>query len=148
MNKGAVIQCYVRSNYVCNGYIIQGPPSTTESITTLSAGCREEDESLIQPEEPAAVITSADNTEAISLYPNPNGGQFRLDISRLNNEKAEVRIEVMNVLGQTILTRVSEAKDGFGNELITLPETASSGTYFVRVTAGNNVYSMKVDVSK
>jgi len=148
LGKGNEMSCYVKSNYTCNGYVIGGPSSTVEMITTLSSGCREEEENVLEPETPSTQIIAADNSEAISIYPNPNGGQFQLDISRLSNDAAEVRVEVMNVLGQTVLTRISEAADGHGNEIIYLPESCAAGTYFVRVTVGSNIYTAKVNVSR
>ncbi len=148
LGKGYEMSCYVKANYVCNGYVIGGPSSTIQNITTLSAGCREEEQDMLQPEIPSSQIISADNSEAISIYPNPNGGQFALDISRMSNDEVQVKIEVMNVLGQTVLTNISEIKDGHGNEIVTLPETTAAGTYFVRVTSGSNIYTAKVNVSR
>jgi len=148
LGKGYVMDCYVKANYICNGYVLGGPASTIRQITTLSAGCREEEENVLEPETPSTQIISSDNSEAISIYPNPNNGQFTLDISRLSNETVEVRTEVMNVLGQTVLTNISEANNGHGNEIITLPASVSAGTYFVRVTVGGNVYTAMVNVSR
>jgi hypothetical protein len=151
LGKGVVEEAYVRSIYDCTGYIALGAPSLLQTITTLSSGCRDEDQDntvLIEPEEPAVQITSPDNSEILSLYPNPNGGQFQIDISRISHAEEQVRIEVMNVIGQTVLTYISSIKDGHTNEMINLPSTTASGTYFVRVTVGENVYTTKVNISK
>ncbi len=148
LGKGYEMSCYVKANYTCNGYVIGGPSSSVQTITTLSSGCREEEQNILTPETPSTQIISPDQSEAISIYPNPNSGQFQLDISRLSIDAVQVRVEVMNVLGQTVLTRISEAADGHGNENINLPESCTAGTYFVRVTVGSNVYTAKVNVNK
>ena len=141
------MEVYVRSIYSCTGYITIGPASSTQTITTQSAGCREEDET-VTPDQPSTQVISSDNSEILSLYPNPNGGQFMIDISRLGNEEQPVRIEVMNLVGQTLLTSISTVTDGHSNEMINLPASAASGTYIVRVMVGKNVYTTKVNISK
>ncbi len=147
-SPGTIAEAYTRSIYQCSGYTTTGPPSTLETISTLTAGCRDEEGDLLEPIEPTTQITSADNSEMIALYPNPTSGQFNLDVSRLSSEEAEMRIEVMNTVGQTVLTRISSVNHGFGNEIITMPGSSAAGTYFVRVTIGENVYTTKVNITK
>src|SRR5205085_283806 len=138
---------YVRSVYTCSGYVTLGPLSTIESTTTLSSGCRGEENEVVA-DDPAAQLVSADNGEMVSLYPNPNSGQFTLDISRISMEEEQVRIEVMNLVGQTVVTHFASVNNGLMNESINLPKSVTSGTYFVRVTVGKNVYTSKVNISK
>src|SRR6185436_7279325 len=145
LGKGVTMECFVRSIYQCNGYTTSGPASTIETISTLTSGCREEAEEQITAEEPTIQIISADNSEMVSLYPNPNSGQFMIDISRLSNEEDQVKVEVMNLVGQTVLTNISTVTYGHLNEYINLPESTTTGTYFVRVTVGTNVYTTKVN---
>ncbi len=71
-----------------------------------------------------------------------------VDISRTSNTAEQVRIEVLNLVGQTILTNISTVTDGHGNIIINMPESFAAGTYFVRVLSGDNVYTTKVNVSK
>ena len=75
------------------------------------------------------------------LSPNPTTGQFRLDVR--NGQTGKVRIEVLNVLGSTLLT-VEDAKtaDAYARtlELSHLP----GGTYVVRFSAGQTVIRKKI----
>lgn len=75
-------------------------------------------------------------TSEITLYPNPNNGQFQLD---LPTESANVAI--YNTLGKLVLNK--EVSD---NEVINL-EGAGKGIYMMVITSGNKVSSKKVIVN-
>lgn len=84
-----------------------------------------------------------DINSAIKIYPNPsNDGVIYLDTKKLNYSK----IEVVNILGSTIAIENKEAKL---NEKIKLDlNTLPAGTYFVRVTAGDKIYSERFFITK
>jgi hypothetical protein len=145
---GRTYQVFVRSVYNCNGFVTYGPSSQVETITTLSSGCRDEDAEQPQENKPATQQYAPDNSEVFSLYPNPNTGKFVVDLSRLSMEEDAVRIEVINMLGQTVLTHLTSISGGHMSEYINLPGGTAAGTYIVRLTAGKNVYTAKINVSK
>jgi hypothetical protein len=146
--SGRTYDVFVRSLYNCNGFLTFGPPSQTLDITTKSAGCREEETPQPEENKPAVQQYSSDNQEVFSLYPNPNNGEFMVDLSRLSTEEDAVRIEVINMIGQTVITHLTTISGGYMNEFINLPTGTAAGTYFVRLTAGKNVYTSKINVSK
>lgn len=84
-----------------------------------------------------------DMNSTIKIYPNPsNDGVVFLDTKKINFSK----IEVVNILGSTITIENKEAvtNDKIRLDLNTLP----AGTYFVRVTSGNKVYTERFFIAK
>lgn len=84
-----------------------------------------------------------DLNSTIKIYPNPsNDGVVYLDTKKVNFSK----IEVVNVLGSTVALENKEAivNDKVKLDLNTLP----AGTYFVRITAGNKVYTERFFITK
>ena len=70
-----------------------------------------------------------------------------IDLNQTKTEEQSVRIEILNIMGQTLLTDFTTT-NGHLNEFINMPESIVTGTYFARVTVGSNVYTSKVSVSK
>lgn len=127
-NPSSSIQCYVRSN-ACNN--AAGPASTIETVT-LPATCRVElvTDSTSQfnfgtPDE----VVSAE----LNIYPNPNSGMFKINYLSASTEDHNVRLEVMNMLGQTIQTDIVEINSGILNYSMNTNSELASGIYFVRV---------------
>jgi hypothetical protein len=84
-----------------------------------------------------------DINSAIRIYPNPsNDGIVYLDPKKINYSK----VEVINILGSVVATENKEinSSEKLKLNLNTLP----SGTYFVRVTSGNKVYTERFFISK
>jgi hypothetical protein len=52
------------------------------------------------------------------------------------------------MLGQTVLTNLTSISGSHMSEYINLPNGTSAGTYIVRLTAGKNVYTAKIDISR
>lgn len=75
-------------------------------------------------------------TSEITLYPNPNNGQFQLDLA---TESATV--SVYDTLGKQIFN-----KEVLDNEVINL-ENAGKGIYMVVIKSGNTVSNKKVIVN-
>jgi hypothetical protein len=84
-----------------------------------------------------------DLNSTIKIYPNPsNDGYVYLDTKKVNYSK----IEVVSILGTTVLT---ENKEAAATEKIKLNlNTLPAGTYFVRVTAGDKVYTERFFITK
>lgn len=84
-----------------------------------------------------------DINSAFKIYPNPsNDGIVYLDAKKINYSK----IEVINILGATVAT---ENKEATASEKIKLDLNAlPSGTYFVRITSGDKIYSERFFIAK
>lgn len=84
-----------------------------------------------------------DINSTIKIYPNPsNDGVVYLDPKKVNYSK----VEVLNILGSVV---ASENKNAASNEKMRLDlNTLPSGTYFVRVTAGDKVYTERFYITK
>ncbi|HWY12176.1 MAG TPA: T9SS type A sorting domain-containing protein [Bacteroidia bacterium] len=88
-----------------------------------------------------------DLNSAFKIYPNPsNDGIIYLETKKIIPIAIGTKIEVVNILGSTIAI---ENKEAAASEKIKLDlNTLPSGTYFVRVTSGNKVYSERFFITK
>ncbi|GDX53249.1 hypothetical protein LBMAG27_22960 [Bacteroidota bacterium] len=84
----------------------------------------------------------------VVLYPNPNEGQFTIDLSSYDLSSSEVSIDVYNVLGQVVYSKNLTLSEGKLNNLIQLPSTIEDGLYNVRIKKGNYETYTKIVVSK
>jgi hypothetical protein len=128
---------YVRS-VACNGSL--SAASQVLQFTTGGPGCREE--------EAESVEAVNGNGEVVNIFPNPTNGNFSVSVSSTEMSEQEVRIEVINALGQVLVTNVTNMTGGNIIEGITLDNTVASGVYFVRVHVGNNVYVNRLVLSR
>lgn len=88
---------------------------------------------------------SAQNSQ-LSCVPNPSTG-FAM-ISYFVAEKSNVQVEIYDILSQKILTLVNdEQSTGMKNIGVDMSEKPS-GTYFVRLVAGKNVQTIKIELVK
>jgi hypothetical protein len=72
----------------------------------------------------------------VNLYPNPNSGSFTIDATVGVNQK-EASYEILNNLGQLIGKGSIEVRNGNLKKNIMMADVAS-GTYFIRITLGQN----------
>lgn len=84
-----------------------------------------------------------DLNSTIKIYPNPsNDGIVYLDTKKINYSK----LEVVNILGSVVAT---EDKQTTNSEKIRLDlNTLPSGTYFMRITSGNKIYTERFFIAK
>ena len=82
---------------------------------------------------------------ALHVFPNPNNGEFNLSITGLNTPSAKV--EVYNLIGEAVFEMKFDALNNQMTENIRM-ENVASGVYFVKINAGNEVYTKKVIVNK
>ncbi|MCW3083837.1 MAG: Lysyl endopeptidase [Bacteroidetes bacterium] len=88
------------------------------------------------------VNENADLNSSVSVYPNPNNGQFNVSI---NMAKAKnVTIKVMNILGEVVSTKSLE---NVSNNVCNIDLTGQAkGMYFVEITADNEKVVKKINV--
>jgi hypothetical protein len=114
----------------CNGYL--SPASQVLTFTTGGPGCREEEVETVE-----AVNAHG---EGINIFPNPTNGNFSVSVNSNDLSAQEVRIEVLNALGQVLVTNITNMTGGNIIEGMQLDNSVASGVYFVRVHVGTNVY--------
>lgn len=89
-------------------------------------------------------IATPEETKLRGNYPNPFSAQTTLELSI--SEPTNVKIQVYNVLGQRVATVADENMDA-GTHQLTLEEgSLASGTYFVRMEAGDATDVHKITV--
>ena len=84
-----------------------------------------------------------DLNSSLKIYPNPNAdGIIYIEPKNINYNK----IEIINILGSVVATEIKESSV---NEKIKLNlNSLSGGTYFVKVTDGNKVYTERFFITK
>jgi hypothetical protein len=122
----------------CNGYI--SPASNILTFTTGGPGCREEEVETVE--------SVNGNGEGINIFPNPTNGNFSVSVNSNDLSAQEVRIEVMNALGQIMVTNITNMTGGNIIEGMQLDNSVASGVYFVRVHVGKNVYVNRLILSR
>ncbi|MEQ9298280.1 MAG: M43 family zinc metalloprotease [Cyclobacteriaceae bacterium] len=80
-------------------------------------------------------------TGEISLYPNPSHGL--LNITLQNNEFAPVQMEIYDPIGRKLLIQSFEKRGVLLDEKVDI-STLQSGIYFVRLSQGDNVSTLRV----
>ncbi len=74
---------------------------------------------------------------SLSLFPNPNTGNFTLSGTLAVNTNSVLTYEVVNVLGQVVHKGTTVAKNGVISQQVVLGKNISAGTYMLRVNGEN-----------
>lgn len=74
--------------------------------------------------------------ESIKIYPNPNSGQFNLELKGFDFNE-EVNVQVYDIKGQMHLNQKLTLMDGFAHENIRLRSDLPKGIYFVKCEGGD-----------
>jgi hypothetical protein len=94
------------------------------------------------------VVTASHNQLSVgnvAIYPNPVAGGSALNVRLSGVKPGAVRYEVLNALGQVVLTRAATVRNGDLEQLLPTAGLAK-GIYQVRVTVGSEVVVQKVVV--
>lgn len=67
----------------------------------------------------------------LTLYPNPNNGQFT--VKGINLPDKEAVIEVINTIGQVVYRKTEAVNNGQLQTILNIPENNASGAYLLRV---------------
>jgi len=113
-----------------------GSPHISESSYTL----------VVNVNTATGIASVVNNGAEFSLYPNPNNGQFKLQLTNLpESEKAEVSIT--NLLGEVIYQNTATATGINFMQDINLQGTPA-GMYFVKVVTAGKVFTSRVVIAK
>jgi hypothetical protein len=77
----------------------------------------------------------------VSILPNPNDGVF--NFSFLVTEVSDVRVEVLNTLGQSVYTEDLPKFEGTFSKAMDLT-TKSNGIYYLKITRGEKTSVHKI----
>jgi len=105
-----------------------------EARLSLHVGTQDQVQEIATPEE----------TKLRGNYPNPFSAQTTLELSI--SEPTDVKIQVYNVLGQRVATVADENMDAGTHQLTWEEGSLASGTYFVRMEAGDATDVHKITV--
>jgi len=82
----------------------------------------------------------------LSVSPNPNNGEFKLNISGLSSDNTS-KIYITNMVGEVVYVSDAKATNGTLTSDINLG-TISSGVYFVKIENGNKYVIQKIIIAK
>ncbi len=82
----------------------------------------------------------------LSVYPNPSEGVFRLK-GQLVSTQTDLKIEVLNAIGQVVYTETVSAGNGELNRQLSLTGV-QNGLYFVRVQQGEAVQVLRITINR
>lgn len=81
----------------------------------------------------------------ISLYPNPTSGMLNINLNAV--QQIDVRVEISNLLGQTVYEEVCNFEQGVSNRTVDL-SSFNEGLYLLRMQAGDKSYTNKILIEK
>ena len=106
---------------------------TTISVIVDNNGCTATDTIVITVLNDVSISDALNNVN-VSIYPNPNNGQFTLSI---NGAEGNMNMEIVNLAGQVIYTQHIEATSNFTTD-IDVSEFAT-GVYYIKLSNNDGV---------
>lgn len=88
-----------------------------------------------------SLATTADIDGTVTIQPNPNEGRFTFSFSA--DEPGDVRVELMNTLGQAVYSDLLKGFEGTFKKEMDLTHM-SDGIYYLKITRGENTSVHKV----
>jgi hypothetical protein len=92
---------------------------------------------------PTGIITNATNTPALSIFPNPNNGDFTVLLKNYQVNK-EVEVSIFNYLGQKVKTVTAEGN--VNNQISVNTSGLDKGMYLVEVKSGSEAAKTKIQI--
>lgn len=79
----------------------------------------------------------------INLYPNPNHGNFNLEMELPSAEDQSATMQIFNALGLLIQTRDVSIQNNLLRESLSLDGGLAAGNYLIRIITGEQVYTSR-----
>ncbi|WP_458627634.1 S8 family serine peptidase [Winogradskyella sp. PC D3.3] len=86
---------------------------------------------------------SESSFDQLSIYPNPNKGQFTISFDSSLNNNSDVKIDIYDISGRLVYKNTFANNSARFNETINLSGVAS-GVYVANISKGGNVTSQKI----
>jgi hypothetical protein len=80
----------------------------------------------------------------MEISPNPSDGNFRLKISNNNTGLADIKITIIDQLGNVVFTEMSKSNFGQYDQRINLSQRIRPGVYWVRFETANESESKRI----
>jgi hypothetical protein len=119
-----VVTCTVVPDNVCNGSTVFN--SIVINITTV--GIRQ--------------VNGA--ASGIKVIPNPTNGMFQIKGALTDVKDAEVKLDVTDMLGQSVYSNTVMVHNGNINEAVSLGNNLANGMYMLTLHAGNDVINFHI----
>jgi hypothetical protein len=87
-----------------------------------------------------SIANPANSTKALKLYPNPNKGQFVVELNIADKINANAKIQLIDITGKTVHSENAVMYNGALQKAITVSSTLAKGMYMVRIVVNNNTY--------
>lgn len=89
-----------------------------------------------------------EESQSLKLYPNPNKGQFMIELHLASNINAKARIEMINVMGQTVSAENTNISNGLLQKKVSISSSLTSGIYIVKTVVNDKIYFSKLKYDK
>ena len=90
-------------------------------------------------------MTDGDETH-LSLYPNPAGNHFSVNISMGDQTSGTAILSILNMLGQSIHEEKASVVNGVWTGEINLMNEVADGMYLVRVKLDDAVFTERLEL--
>ncbi len=87
------------------------------------------------------------NDVLLNIYPNPNNGQFKIEMKSPNLKVDKVQVNIFNSIGEKIFIGESVTDNGTLNYDLDL-KNYPAGIYFIQSQIGDRIYTSKIVVDK
>lgn len=88
-----------------------------------------------------------DEKGSVTLYPNPNNGEFKLSMNGIKSNSNEIEINVYNLLGEVVYTTKHELINGSLSANMHMNEIPN-GAYFIKAVTAGKTYTVKAIINR
>lgn len=89
----------------------------------------------------AGIKANSNLLSNISIYPNPNNGEFNLDLSLIDAKT--ITVSIYDIIGQLVSQQTADAVNKKMNA-----SQLQNGTYFIKINADNKTTTQKIIINK
>jgi hypothetical protein len=98
-------------------------------------------------------IVASENSETpgifqMKVFPNPNNGMFTIEVNMPAVTQEQVKLKIINVLGQEVFTKEFTVNNDYIKEVIELDSSLKTGIYTLQLTVGSKSKSTSIVLSK